>query len=129
MMTQAIRDYIKIVEGTDQPAQKPGRAIMVYGSFKDPDTGKGFFIIRVPRGRVQWSKKIAPAINRIVTSMYSDEERKQDRYLRRMWREPLIYWNVEGDDPKGESFWDLKQTVTRYEWNGNELVKVAPPAG
>jgi hypothetical protein len=100
------------------------RVNMIYGSFSEPTTKKNFFIIRVPEGRVQWSKKIAPAITRLVRSWYTDEDRKRDAYNRKMLRDPVIYWKAEGDNPNEKSFWALEQAVARYEWNGSALITV-----
>jgi hypothetical protein len=98
------------------------RILMVYGSFNDPATGKNFFLVRIPGGRSPWTKKIAPAIDRLVRGLFSPEDIKADRFRRREGREELIHWNVEGQDD--DSIWDIKQQVSRYEWTGSELRRV-----
>lgn len=98
------------------------RILMVYGSFNDPSTGKNFFLVRIPAGRSPWATKIAPAIDRLVRSLYSQDDIMADRVRRREGRESLIHWNVEGQDD--ESIWDIKQDVARYEWTGSEISRV-----
>jgi hypothetical protein len=92
---------------------------MVYGNFIEPTMGKNFVMMRIPAGRQPWTKKIAPAINRLVRPWFSADDR--DRY-----------WNVDGeptilceDDgtPKSKRLWETTLTP-RYEWNGSEIVKV-----
>ncbi|RYD59601.1 MAG: hypothetical protein EOP83_20560 [Verrucomicrobiaceae bacterium] len=106
-------------------AEKKWTVFMVYGSFNDPVTNLNFFIVRMPKGRVPWSKKIAPALNRIVRGHFSNEEIQQDRVRAQNGRETHIHWNVEGEAHVHGDLWDLKRPVTRYEWNGAELVKLA----
>ena len=88
---------------------------MVYGTFIPPSKCTAFIIIRMPKGRVPWSKKIAPAINKLVKQWKKDNEE--------------FWWNVDGENTptiyEGERsirLWDTKTGALRYEWNGTELV-------
>jgi hypothetical protein len=86
---------------------------MVYGSFEVPNTDKGkgtvnFIIIRKPIGRIPWSKKVVPAINRLVREWYPISRHKDN------------FWNCEGTKPE---LWNTKLT-RRFEWNGSELVEI-----
>jgi hypothetical protein len=85
-------------------------AFLVYGSFSVPNTDNlNFIIVRMPAGRVPWSKKIAPAINRLVKPWHRPGDREK-------------FWDIDGDDEKG-SLWAV--TLTRkFEWNGAELREV-----
>jgi len=83
------------------------RTIMIYGSFRDPETKLNFFFVRVPVGRIPWSKKIAPAIHKLVKPMLENHETIYD------------WWPERIKD-------DISKTnVTRYLWDGEKLVKVA----
>jgi hypothetical protein len=97
---------------------------MAYGSFTDPESGFNFFFVRLPKGRKPWTKKVVPAINRVVRAMYSEKEVRDHFESVRSGREGLIYWNFEALDPED---WFLKKPVTRYEWTAEGLVKVAAP--
>ena len=86
---------------------------MVYGCFEVPgtDRGKGtvnFIIVRKPAGRIAWSKKVAPAINRLVREWYPARTHKDN------------FWNCEGVEAK---LWGTELT-RRFEWNGSDLVEV-----
>lgn len=81
---------------------------LVYGDFRDQQTGKNFFFIRIPDGawsdgytrRIPWSKKIAPAINRLVREIVEDL----------VW----TFWNIDLLD---EYLWELNLAGTRqYSW-------------
>jgi hypothetical protein len=99
---------------------------MVFGGFNEPTTGKNFIVVRMPKGRVQWSKKIVPAINKLLSPWHTEEQ--HTAHKRRKWNnsESPLAWSVEGDNPGAEnpSLWDLKQAVARYEWNGSALIPV-----
>lgn len=85
---------------------------IVYGAFTPP-SGTSFIIVRMPNGRVPWSKKIAPAINKLVRQW----KRKDEEF----------YWNIDGEHTQFEDeirLWDTRTGALRYEWNGQELVKV-----
>jgi len=90
--------------------------IMVYGTFDPPSACTAFIVVRMPNGRVpwwlqNWSKKIAPAINKLVRQWKRKDEK--------------LYWNIDGehalytDEPR---LWNTKAQVLKYEWNGQELV-------
>ena len=96
---------------------------MVYGSFTEPTTDKNFIIVRMPSGRVPWSKKIQPAINRLVGAWFTPEQRERDRRAKWLGSELGCFWQVEGDPDPENSLWFLKQPVARYEWNGEALIE------
>lgn len=97
------------------------RVVLVYGSFRDPDTGRNFLLLRIPAPRAPWARRIAPAIDRLVRSLFSETERARDRALRRAGREPLIHWSVEGGEA---DLWTLRQDVSRYAWTGAVLERL-----
>jgi hypothetical protein len=85
---------------------------VVYGTFTPP-SGPPFIIIRMPKGRVPWSKKIAPAINKLVRQWKNKNEE--------------FYCNIDGEHTRFEDeirLWDTRTGALRYEWNGQELVNV-----
>ena len=86
------------------------RIVMVYGSFIVPNTPNGvnFILFRMPEGRTPWSKKIAPAINRLVKKWYPPDE-----------REP--YWNVDWDSY--DEVWRTKKT-RKFEWKNENVIEV-----
>lgn len=83
---------------------------MVYGAFTVPNTKNvNFIIVRKPAGRAPWSKKIAPAINKLVRGWYPGTEKIKD-------------WYVEGE-AEGADLWTVKAT-RKFEWSDNTLVEV-----
>lgn len=104
-----------LINGRVEHVEEPWETFIVYGSFDEPNTGKNFIVVRMPSGRVPWSKKIAPAINKLVKQWYHQNTKEKDRF-----------WNLEGENvvgPRDIRLWDTTTTV-RYEWNGTELVRV-----
>jgi hypothetical protein len=95
-----------------KPIEKSWVVFVVYGTVHDPSGKAGGLIVRMPSGRVPWSKKIVPAINKL-TRKYSEARDKKDHY-----------WNVDGDlsQPGDKPLWDCI-AFAHYEWNGTELVK------
>ena len=88
---------------------KNKKVILIYGSFKEPTQGENFIVLRYPACRIPWSKKIVPAINRLVRPWFPEGGQSRDRF-----------WNVDGGY---ESLWETTLTP-RYEWDGDKLVKV-----
>jgi hypothetical protein len=99
------------------------RHIIVYGEFNIPhrtEQGKyiNFFIFRYPDRRVPWSKKIAPALDRLVQSFVPDYPRSRGE------RKKKAYWNVDGgNEVDGSDLRDIK-IADQYEWTGSEIRKV-----
>lgn len=93
------------------------RIILVYGSFADPATGANFFMLRVPSGRLPWSKKIAPALHRLIRSWLSHERIAADRAYRQRYGYSAEHWNVEGQDREA---WSVTM-CSRFIWTGTEL--------
>ena len=108
-------------------AKEPWTDFIVYGSFTDPSTGKNGFVVRMPSGRVQWSKKIVPAINRLVRSFHTPEQLQQDRERTRSYgrHRSEFRWDVTGDDsrPGDKPLWDVT-SFARYQWDGTDLIKI-----
>ena len=115
--------------------------VLVYGDFDVPPELKGtsvnFFFIRIPEGRIPWSKKIAPAINRIVQSFVPSPQngpyrrpkvtKTEDGYLKTYYtreRKRKAHWNVEGDpDGTYAAAWNEGKYLN-YDWTGTEFVKI-----
>ncbi len=94
--------------------------VLVYGSFTDPKTGLNFFLIRYPEGRVPWSKKMAPALNRMIREWFSAEQRAQaqrERWLR--GDSDAMFWQVEGIE---DDAWETTKP-TRLVWDGSAFVE------
>jgi hypothetical protein len=71
----------------------------------------------MPNGKVPWSKKIAPAINKLINSWSKSKYKGWDTEMA-IDHESAIY---EGD-PR---LWDLKKKGTlRYQWLDNKLIEV-----
>lgn len=92
--------------------EAPSRLVVfiVYGSFTEPTMGKNFIVVRMPEGRVPWSKKIVPAIHRLVSPWFN---RGVDKH-----------WYVDGENDHGPGeppLWETR-TTARYEWTGRSLV-------
>lgn len=84
---------------------------LIYGLFTEPTSKQGFIVIRTPDVRLPWSKKVAPAIQRLVKPWM---ENPKD-----------VYWN--NDRTGAEDAWK-KQLGARYEWTSDEqLVPYVPP--
>lgn len=87
------------------------RVFMVYGSFEDPVSKVNFIVMRVPEGHLAWSRKIVPAIYRLV----------------RPWRglgvSDRYFWHVDSDPNPKQSLWDTKK-ARRYQWDGTNFVEV-----
>lgn len=91
------------------------RVVMVYGSFDVPDTNNvNFILFRMPEGRCPWSKRIAPAVNRLVRTWYPKKKPRRD--------EPY-YWNVDWDSY--EEVWHTKKT-RKFSWESGEIIEVFP---
>lgn len=115
-----------IINGERKEIKEPWVVFTVYGEVHEPSGKPGGLIVRMPSGRVPWSKKIAPAINKLVK-----------KYAERGVKNP--YWNVDGEGtvfigknfyygtqkpiPESVRLWDCK-AFAHYEWNGKELIKV-----
>ena len=113
-----------LVEGQIVTRPEPWTVFIVLGEFEEPTMNVNFIIVRMPSGRVPWSKKITPAINRLVRSFNNDKP---------------AYWIVDGESvviepgnfyrdtkkpiPVGKRLWD-NTAALHYEWNGTEVVKV-----
>jgi hypothetical protein len=117
-----MREIMSIVEDK----KSAWTTFLVIGSFTEPTTGKNFIVVRIPKGRVPWSRKIVPAINQIVKEWFTEEMRQADKHAKRREREKECKWHVEGEDEE-DTLWYLKQSVARYEWSGEMLVKVDQP--
>lgn len=101
------------------------RIIMVYGNFKDPNSDQNFFMIRIPDKRVPWSKKMAPALNRMINGWFTPEEHARSRAHKQRHGYSEIHWNVEGQDPE---YWDASM-CSRYDWNGEQFVDMGRGPG
>jgi hypothetical protein len=86
---------------------------MVYGSFTDPTNKANFVILRVPEGHLAWSKKIVPAIFRLVKPWRDENTDGQGKY----------FWHIDGDPNPKQSLWNTKK-ARRYQWNGTDFVEV-----
>lgn len=86
------------------------RVFMTYGAFTEPEKGVNFIFVRMPEGRTPWTKKIVPAIKKLVHPWRDDKSMTKTR------------WDVDGE-PEGGSFWASKK-ARKFEWNGVELVEV-----
>lgn len=84
---------------------------LVYGGWCDAQ-GHNAIIVEMPKGRVPWSKKIAPAIHRLVKPWIKENK----------W---YPGWNVDGfsTEEDAQRAWD-NSTFPRYRWTGTELVFV-----
>lgn len=88
---------------------------MVYGEIKIPAVNNACFLVRMPKGRVPWSKKIIPAIRSLINSWDKDNRGK--------------HWSVDGDNSyfiADGKMWDsIKSGNTlKYQWLDNKLVEV-----
>ncbi len=102
-----------------QGPQMLTRVILVYGSFRmsaNPD--HNFFLLRIPNGRCAWSKKIAPAIQRVIKTVIKPDWKGFDR-----WKGYSIdHWNTDGvADFEGEAMWHSGK-YTRFVWDGTNVV-------
>ncbi len=95
------------------------RIVLVYGNFNDPATKQNFFMIRIPEGRVPWSKKIAPALDRMIRGWYTPEQHAANRAYKQRHGYSDHHWNVEGQDPE---YWNASM-CSRYDWNGEQFVE------
>jgi hypothetical protein len=112
-----------IVQTEQHPDDATWATFMVYFSASDPETGLNFFVVRMPKGRVRWAKGIAPAITKLVRALFTKEELAKSARDRRLGRESLVYWNVDGGH--NNTLWHLQGArPTRYLWDGEALVKV-----
>lgn len=107
--------------------------ILVYGDFLEPTMGKNYIIVFVPSGRIPWSKKIAPAIDRLVQSFVPKPIRaayKRPKHVLNSDGSGITYswtrerrqkasWSVDNYDVPGET-----KTTVRYAWSGTNLVKI-----
>lgn len=113
-----------MVDGKIVDRPEPWKVFIVFGEFEEPTKKTNFVIVRMPSGHVPWSKKIVPAINRLVRSFDNDK---------------AAYWIVDGEPvviEPGNFYRDSKQPIPvskrlwdntaalHYEWNGTELVQV-----
>ena len=112
MITPAqIRKYIVGRLGNNPVLWK---TFCVFGLFKEPTTGNNFIVVRVPEGRIPWSKTVAPAISRLVRPWFDRDMGPRDRT-----------WNVDVDRrrPGKKPLWELRDTP-RYEWDGKKLARM-----
>jgi hypothetical protein len=115
------------IDGVHKYIKEPFNDLSIYGNFPSQSEGKAsLFILRLPNGNLPWSKKIRPAINKLVKSWMLTKEK--------------VRWNIESEGmifvgknfytgttepiPETERFWDGYNKYPHYEWNGKELIKV-----
>lgn len=94
---------------------------IVYGPFIEPSRSENFIIVRMPEGRVPWSKQIVPAIHKLVRSFY---EATDDPAQRRLNKDVKWYVGGDPDEPETSALWIGKHA--RYEWtpeNGLQAVQ------
>ena len=99
------------------------RTFTVYGNFEEPTKKTNFIVVRIPEKGAQWSKKIVPAINRLVRSWFRKEDlRGRNGYPRE------AYWNVDGEPTyltkDSRRIWDTDKAL-RFEWDGEKLVEAS----
>lgn len=102
-------------DGYVQFDDEPYATFMVYGSFKVPEFGTNFIIVRRKAGRCAWTKKLGPAIDKLV----------------RQWGAKRYDWLSEGEGSRligDKRLWDCVDSTLRYEWDGNALVLVPRPS-
>jgi hypothetical protein len=88
---------------------EPYHDFIVYGGFTEPETGKNFVVIRIPRGRLAWVREVHPAINRLVRGWFP--AKAKDRL-----------WYVDGESlfKEGEPrLWDTRGLL-KFEWTKEE---------
>ena len=96
----------------------PDRIFLLYGDWTDGQ-GLNFVYCRCPGGRVPWSRKIAPALQRLVRRMHGGARNR-----------PLPFWSIDGlpAEPGVEqgAMWDshTQGKARRFRWDGAEFVEV-----
>lgn len=95
-------------------SKEPYVDFTVYGEIKIPAENNACFIVRIPNGRVPWSKKIAPAINKLINSWDKNNKNAQ--------------WYVDGDTANfiGDMrLWDIKAgKILKYQWINDQLKEI-----
>jgi hypothetical protein len=119
------------IDGKRKEIEEPWVVFSVYGDFLEPSFKQHMIIVRMPSGRVPWTKKIAPAINRLVKQWGFPGDR-------------AVYWNVDGEHtifvgknfyhgtdepiPESKRLWDCI-SFAHYEWDGEKLIKESTQKG
>lgn len=94
------------------------RTILVYGSFNEPKTDLNFILVRYPDGRVPWSRRIAPALDRMIRDWFTPEQKAAARRERReRGGSDIMFWNAEGIE---DDAWEDHKGA-RYQWDGERF--------